>query len=58
MGNLYILQSKNWKTYQPLQTYQHKHCIQKHKHNTAIHKTKHPQQKSGLQHERNLQTHL
>jgi hypothetical protein len=28
------------KTNQPLQTYQHKQCIQKHKHNTAIYKSK------------------
>jgi hypothetical protein len=28
------------KTNQPLQTYQHKQCIQKYKNNTAIYKTK------------------
>ena len=40
MGNILILQSKNQKTQQPLQTYQHKNCIQKHKHSTAIYKPK------------------
>jgi len=58
MGNLHILQSKNKKTNQPLQTYQHKQCIQKHKYNTAIRETKDAREKPGLQHERNIQTHL
>ena len=46
------------KTDQPLQTYQHKQCIQKHKYNTAIRETKDAREKPGLQHERNIQTHL
>jgi len=36
------------KIHQSLQTHQHKYCIQKHKHNTALHKTQDVQQKPGI----------
>jgi len=40
MGSFHLLQSKNKKDNQPLQTHGRRHYIQKHKHNTATHKTK------------------